>query len=105
MDERTTGRPRSTCWRSLCCGVGSGINFLWRTHHYAAPSPYGCSASEQEISDMANLTQVGLFIFACAFLSGLTLFLFRDQITSRRSNARLSAVPQRVGGKHTSRRF
>ena len=54
---------------------------------------------------MANLAQVGLFIFACAFLSGLTLFLFRDQITRRRSNALLSAVPQRVRQKHTSRRF
>jgi len=54
---------------------------------------------------MANLAQVGLFIFACAFLSGLTLFLFRDQITSRRSNALLSAVPQRVRQENTSRRF
>jgi hypothetical protein len=70
-----------------------------------APSPYGGGASAWEISSMANLAQVGLFILACAFLSGLTLFLFRDQITSRTSNARLSAVPQRVAGKRTSRRF
>jgi hypothetical protein len=33
---------------------------------------------------MADLTQGTLFILACAFLYGLTVFLFRDQITSRR---------------------
>jgi Na+-driven multidrug efflux pump len=33
---------------------------------------------------MADITQGVLFILACAFLFGLTLFLFRDQITSRR---------------------
>jgi hypothetical protein len=33
---------------------------------------------------MADIAQGVLFILACAFLFGLTAFLFRDQITSRR---------------------
>ena len=32
---------------------------------------------------MADIAQVGLFVLACASLSGLTVFLFRDQIMSR----------------------
>ena len=32
---------------------------------------------------MADIAQGVFFILACAFLFGLTLFLFRDQITSR----------------------
>jgi hypothetical protein len=33
---------------------------------------------------MADMAQGALFILACAFLYGLTVFLFRDQIKSRR---------------------
>jgi hypothetical protein len=33
---------------------------------------------------MADIAIVVLFISACAFLFGLGLFLFRDQIVSRR---------------------
>jgi hypothetical protein len=33
---------------------------------------------------MFDIAQVMLFILECAFLFGLTAFLFRDQITSRR---------------------
>jgi len=34
--------------------------------------------------NMADMAQGTLFILACAFLYGLTVFLFRDQIKSRR---------------------
>ena len=34
--------------------------------------------------NMFDIAQVVLFILECAFLFGLTLFLFRDQLTSRR---------------------
>ena len=34
--------------------------------------------------NMADMAQGALFILACAFLYGLTVFLFRDQIKSRR---------------------
>jgi hypothetical protein len=34
--------------------------------------------------NMADMAQGALFILACAFLFGLTVFLFRDQIKSRR---------------------
>jgi len=34
--------------------------------------------------NMADVAQGALFILACAFLYGLTVFLFRDQIKSRR---------------------
>ena len=33
--------------------------------------------------NMADMVQGALFILACAFLYGLTVFLFRDQIKSR----------------------
>jgi hypothetical protein len=33
---------------------------------------------------MTDVVQSALFILACAFLYGLTVFLFRDQIKSRR---------------------
>jgi hypothetical protein len=33
-------------------------------------------------SDMADMAQGALFILPCAFLYGLTVFLFRDQIKS-----------------------
>lgn len=36
---------------------------------------------------MFDIAQVVLFILACAFLFSLTLFLFRDQITSSRRSA------------------
>jgi hypothetical protein len=34
--------------------------------------------------NMADMAQGALFILACAFLYGLTVFLFRDQIKSIR---------------------
>jgi hypothetical protein len=34
--------------------------------------------------NMADMAQGALFIVACAFLHGGTVFLFRDQIKSRR---------------------
>jgi len=34
--------------------------------------------------NMADMAQGALFILACAFLYGLTVFLFRDQIKRRR---------------------
>ena len=33
---------------------------------------------------MADVAQIVLFISACAFLFGLTAFLFRDQIVTKR---------------------
>ena len=38
--------------------------------------------------NMADMPQGALFILACAFLYGLTVFLFRDQIKS---------IPRRLG--------
>jgi hypothetical protein len=38
--------------------------------------------------NMADMAQGALFILACAFLYGLTVFLFRDQIKS---------IPRRLG--------
>jgi hypothetical protein len=34
--------------------------------------------------NMFDIAQIALFVLECASLFGLTLFLFRDQITSRR---------------------
>ena len=79
-------------WRSFLVWTNNG------RHHHVPESSLGNL-------HMLDIAKFVLFISACAGLFGLTLFLFRDQITSRRSNARLSAVPQRVGGKRTNRRF
>ena len=41
---------------------------------------------------MADMAQGALFILACAFLYGLTVFLFRDQIKSRRFGLQRSTL-------------
>jgi hypothetical protein len=65
---------------------GPCIHFLWTNaqitparHHRAAKET--CGHGDLEMLDIA---QVMLFILACAFLFGLTGFLFRDQIASKR---------------------
>ena len=58
-------------WRSFLVWPNNG------RHHHVPESSLGNL-------HMLDIAKIVLFISACAGLFGLTLFLFRDQITSRR---------------------
>jgi hypothetical protein len=48
---------------------------------------------------MFDLTQLVLYVVACASLFGLTLFLFRDQITRGRSSPDFKSADFKSAGR------